>query len=426
MSLSTGSLPSRSPFAGAAPLAPRPLNAIAATTGGNVPQARIKRLLAELLAPLQALHDRGRICGDITTASVGLDENGRAHLMAVDTQPRQAEGAPAAPVAGFAPYEFYLQSPQWPRGPWSDIYSLSAVVHSLITGSLPPPAAERMAEDRYRPLAEQDLPRYDREFLQAIDAGLAVNPVDRPETVAAFAASLAFAPADEAADLATIPPIELRPAAPRTEYVAVQHSTSNARRYVLAVVLLLVTAGVGTYWWDRLATTSSPVIAASQPVLLAQATPMAPVQSLPMASASDAPQGPAAPIVAESLKPAIEESVRALKADTPPAEPVNKQVLPAAPATPAAPVPDNVASASPQELLQPKPAVARVAVRVNIQPWGEVWVNGQNRGVSPPLRELRLAPGKYSIVVRNADLPAYRDTLEVKAGQSAAINHTFR
>jgi hypothetical protein len=177
------------------------LNAIAATAGGGVPEARIKRLLGELFAPLQALHDRGRICGDITTASVGLDENGRAHLMAVDTQPRQSEGAAPTTAAGFAPYEFYLQSAQWPRGPWSDIYSLSAVAHSLITGDLPPPAMERIEHDGYQPLAQRGLKRYDADFLRAIDAGLALRPLDRPQSVADFADSLAFAPAVDNTEL---------------------------------------------------------------------------------------------------------------------------------------------------------------------------------------------------------------------------------
>ncbi|AMD45144.1 putative membrane protein [Bordetella holmesii 30539] len=255
---------SRSPFAGAAPLAHRPLNAIAATAGGGVPQARIKRLLGDLFAPLQALHDRGRICGDITTSSVGLDENGRAHLMAVDTQPRQLDGVAPTTAAGFAPYEFYLQSSQWPRGPWSDIYSLCAVSHSLITGSLPAPAMERIEHDSYAPLAHQGLRHYDLEFLQAIDAGLALRPPDRPQSVAAFADSLAFSPAVDAADLALIPPLTLRASSPRTEYVAVQPAISHPRRLVFWTVLVLVAAAVGWYWWDQRSATPSPVIAHSQ------------------------------------------------------------------------------------------------------------------------------------------------------------------
>ncbi|ANY18469.1 membrane protein [Bordetella pseudohinzii] len=393
MSLPAGPSISRSPFAGAAPLAHRPLNAIAATAGGGVPEARIKRLLGELFAPLQALHDRGRICGDITTASVGLDENGRAHLMAVDTQPRQSEGAAPTTAAGFAPYEFYLQSAQWPRGPWSDIYSLSAVAHSLVTGDLPPPAMERIEHDGYLPLAQRGLKRYDADFLRAIDAGLALRPADRPQSVSDFADSLAFAPAVDNTELATIPPIELHTPMPRAEYVPVHPATSYTRRILLAGVLLLAAAGVGVYWWERLSSTASPVIAGSQLVHIAQAPapkpqPVETVEPPPAPAA--APQPPAAPAASEQAEPPT-------------------------------------ATASPGELLQPpSAAVARVAVAVHIQPWGEVWVNGVNRGISPPLRELKLAPGKYRVVVRNADLPAYQTTLEVKAGRPAAIGHTFR
>lgn len=74
----------RSPFAGAAPLAHRPLSAIAATAAGGVPQARIKRLLGELVPQLASVHEQGHICGDITVDSVGLDESGRAHLLALN------------------------------------------------------------------------------------------------------------------------------------------------------------------------------------------------------------------------------------------------------------------------------------------------------------------------------------------------------
>ncbi|AMD45145.1 hypothetical protein LK440_16555 [Bordetella holmesii] len=76
-------------------------------------------------------------------------------------------------------------------------------------------------------------------------------------------------------------------------------------------------------------------------------------------------------------------------------------------------------------LQKPSTSAARVAVAVHIEPWGEVWIDGVHRGVSPPLRELKLAPGKYNVVVRNADLSPYRATLEVKPGSSASIRHIF-
>ncbi|MNV11835.1 hypothetical protein D3C71_1024140 [compost metagenome] len=67
-----------------------------------------------------------------------------------------------------------------------------------------------------------------------------------------------------------------------------------------------------------------------------------------------------------------------------------------------------------------------VRVRLDIRPWGEVWVNGVARGISPPVKEIRLIPGKYQVVLRNADLPPYRGTLEIKAGKPAVISHTFQ
>ncbi|EFV82207.1 hypothetical protein HMPREF0005_00820 [Achromobacter xylosoxidans C54] len=47
------------------------------------------------------------------------------------------------------------------------------------------------------------------------------------------------------------------------------------------------------------------------------------------------------------------------------------------------------------------------------------------RGISPPVKELRLIPGKYQVVLRNADLPPYRTTLEVRPGKPAVISHVF-
>ena len=81
MSSSAGLLTPRGPFSGAAPLALRPLSAIAATAAGGVPEARIKRLLSDLLPSLMSLHAQGEICGDISLDTVGMDEGARAHLL---------------------------------------------------------------------------------------------------------------------------------------------------------------------------------------------------------------------------------------------------------------------------------------------------------------------------------------------------------
>ncbi len=56
-------------------------------------------------------------------------------------------------------------------------------------------------------------------------------------------------------------------------------------------------------------------------------------------------------------------------------------------------------------------ATGSAAYRLQIQPWGVVYVDGVDRGVSPPVKRLVLAPGKHTIRVAN---PNFHDrVLEV-------------
>src|SRR5690606_24633448 len=105
----------RGPFVGAEPLALRPLSAIAATIAGGVPQERIQRIIAELIPALQALHQKGQICGDISVHSVGLDESGHAHLMALSPDKDPSLRLQNL-TTGYAPFELYTEAPDWPRG----------------------------------------------------------------------------------------------------------------------------------------------------------------------------------------------------------------------------------------------------------------------------------------------------------------------
>jgi serine/threonine-protein kinase len=64
-------------------------------------------------------------------------------------------------------------------------------------------------------------------------------------------------------------------------------------------------------------------------------------------------------------------------------------------------------------------------IALAISPWGEVFVNGTSRGVSPPLAKLTLAPGFYAIEIRNSAAPAYSARVEIKAGQTVTLQHRF-
>ena len=407
----------RGPFAGAAPLAHRPLSAIAATTAGGVPQARIQRIIAELIPVLDDLHREGRICGDISVHSVGMDEAGRAHLMALGGPVRGAEARVLTP--GYAPFELYTEAPEWPRGPWTDIYALSAVAYSLVTGQRPPAAPERRVSETYQPLLTLGLSKYDQAFLAAIDAGLAIAPAERPQTMQAYAELLALPAPQQAAEPAPAAAEAVPP--PVAADASGGQRRGSFRSFVHAILLGIATLGVSAYWWGRLAGTPDGVITHSE---LAVA-PGAPAAEAPGA----APSSGGSPPVLSPPPPARAPSATAelpraeWEAGYPGTRAASPSVAPADPSDPANEADESDEAAARAE---PPPPPAPVRVSINVRPWGEIVVNGVSRGVTPPLKTLRLPPGKYAVTIRNTAQPPYRTTLEVKAGKPAMISHTFR
>ncbi len=64
-------------------------------------------------------------------------------------------------------------------------------------------------------------------------------------------------------------------------------------------------------------------------------------------------------------------------------------------------------------------------VALAVSPWGEVVVNGDSRGVSPPLTRLTLPPGVHAVEIRNGAAPPMRARVEVRPGQTVALQHRF-
>ncbi|HEX7954513.1 MAG TPA: PEGA domain-containing protein, partial [Burkholderiales bacterium] len=78
----------------------------------------------------------------------------------------------------------------------------------------------------------------------------------------------------------------------------------------------------------------------------------------------------------------------------------------------------------PKAPAQPEPAGAAL-ITLAIAPWGEVYVDGERIGVSPPVNEVEVAPGKRKIEIRNGSFPVYTQVLDVKADQKVRIKHKF-
>jgi hypothetical protein len=70
----------------------------------------------------------------------------------------------------------------------------------------------------------------------------------------------------------------------------------------------------------------------------------------------------------------------------------------------------------------PKSATLAFAV----SPWGIIYVNGKRKGVSPPLTELKLAPGRYRVEIRNDTFRLYRNSIDLRRVTKAKIAYDFK
>jgi hypothetical protein len=114
------------------------------------------------------------------------------------------------------------------------------------------------------------------------------------------------------------------------------------------------------------------------------------------------------------------------QADAPPAEGAVDATVqgdvaadPNQPGSTAAPVPGRLAG-------NPGDAVVNgTTYKLLIKPWGTVYVDGVDRGVSPPVKRLTLAPGQHTIRIVNPNFPEHTMTVDAGARETMLIEHDF-
>jgi hypothetical protein len=65
------------------------------------------------------------------------------------------------------------------------------------------------------------------------------------------------------------------------------------------------------------------------------------------------------------------------------------------------------------------------SVELAITPWGEVRVDGEVKGRSPPLKHLEVNPGRHTIEVRHAQHAPITVQVEVSPGEEVTVRHAF-
>ncbi len=156
--------------------------------GGALSEAVALRYIREVGAALMVMHEKGLLHRDINPRNIMVrlpaDEAVLIDFgIAREFIPNLTQTHTVALTPCFAPIEQYDK--QEHRGEFTDVYALAATLYYLLTGVLPPIATMRVRRDRL------EIPKHwSVELQNAIQQGMAVEPDDRPQTVAAWLALL--------------------------------------------------------------------------------------------------------------------------------------------------------------------------------------------------------------------------------------------
>ncbi|PWC10134.1 serine/threonine protein kinase [Brenneria corticis] len=155
-------------------------------------EAWIRRTLPMLFGAIKTIHDEGYLHRDISLDNIQIQDDGLPVLLDFGSARRSignvSDETETMLRPGFAPIEQYTDDNESEQGPWTDIYALGAVLHTLIVGSPPPVSVVRSIQDSYQPLAERRPEGYSLPLLQAVDRALALKIEDRPQSIAEFSA----------------------------------------------------------------------------------------------------------------------------------------------------------------------------------------------------------------------------------------------
>ncbi|MBI4190586.1 MAG: protein kinase [Betaproteobacteria bacterium] len=145
----------------------------------------LRQILMPLLEGLQAVHEAGFLHRDIKPSNIFIRDTGAPLLIDFGAARLAVGGATRTMTSiltpGFAPLEQYSKDGN--QGPWTDIYSLAAVMCRAVVGDNPPDVVTRMKDDVVMQSLIAARDRFSPGFLHAINRGMEVDEKKRPQTV---------------------------------------------------------------------------------------------------------------------------------------------------------------------------------------------------------------------------------------------------
>ena len=185
--------------------------------GAPPSEAWLRRLAEPVMEALGVLHHNGCVHRDVAPDNILMlyDRKGGNYLeqaprpVLLDFGAARRVAAEATQnltsilKSGYSPVEQYDNEAPLRQGTWSDVYALCAVLYAAAIGKVPNASIARLVRDDLVPARVAGRGRYGQSFLAAIDAGLAVRPEQRPQTMAELQAW--FSRPDPAAPEPTVP-----------------------------------------------------------------------------------------------------------------------------------------------------------------------------------------------------------------------------
>lgn len=360
------------------------LDRMLASKPGIASEQWLRDTIAPVLDALEHMHAADCYHRDVSADNILILDSGKALLLDLGAARRViGDNERALTVMlkpGYAPIEQYADDPACRQGPWTDIYALAAVLYFAVTGRMPQASASRVMHDSLQPLGSLQPPGYSLGFLEAIDRGLSIRPERRPRSIAEFRSLLYGQSVPVAAGVDGPRPDARGEARDGANSSAPAAPARRLRTRALATAAAVALAG-GLAW---------------------------------LASTGGANRNAARPSAAVPALATLQESAAPEPAPAPPANSAARSN-----------VQDQQAAPAPAKEAAAKEAPATGTVRLAVVPWGEVFVDGAPRGVTPPLKQLALSPGPHRIEIRNPASKSLTREIVVGKGGQIEISHRF-